>query len=67
MKTAAKLATRSETQTKANAMTGRPPFDVFFPESEDIESYLKRMQEYISLPMISKMTQTMRLNDERYS
>ena len=27
-------------------MAGRPPFDVFNPESEDIESYLERLQEY---------------------
>ena len=27
-------------------MVGRPPFDVFNPESEDIESYLERLQQY---------------------
>ena len=27
-------------------MAGRPPFDVFNPESEDIESYLERLQQY---------------------
>ena len=27
-------------------MAGRPPFDVFNPESEDIESYLEQLQQY---------------------
>ena len=27
-------------------MSGRPPFDVFNPDSEDVESYLERLQEY---------------------
>ena len=43
---AAKLATPSEARPEANAVAGRPPFDVFHPESEDIENYLERMQEY---------------------
>ena len=29
-------------------MTGRPPFDQFDAESEDIESYLERLQEYFT-------------------
>jgi len=27
-------------------MAGRPPFDGFNPDSEDIESYPERLQEY---------------------
>ena len=27
-------------------MSDRPPFDVFNPDSEDVESYLERLQEY---------------------
>ena len=30
----------------ANHLAGRPPFDVFNAESEDIESYIERLQEY---------------------
>ena len=29
-------------------MAGRPPFDQFDAESEDIESYLERLQEYFT-------------------
>ena len=29
-------------------MASRPPFDVFNAESEDIESYLERLQEYFT-------------------
>ena len=45
-KTAAKVATLSEARTKANAKVGRHPFNVFHPETEDIESYLEQVQEY---------------------
>jgi len=29
-------------------MAGRPPFDQFNAESEDIKSYLERLQEYFT-------------------
>ena len=29
-------------------MAGRPPFDQFDAESEDVESYLERLQEYFT-------------------
>ena len=29
-------------------MAGRPPFDQFDADSEDIESYLERLQEYFT-------------------
>ena len=32
----------------ANHLAGRPPFDVFNAESEDIESYIERLQEYFT-------------------
>ena len=32
----------------ANHLAGRPPFDVFSAESEDIESYIERLQEYFT-------------------
>ena len=46
-------------------MAGRPPFDQFDADSEDIESYLERLQEYL-IPMTSKKTKTTLLNDERF-
>ena len=35
-------------QPNANHLAGRPPFDVYNAESEDIESYLQRLQEYFT-------------------
>ena len=46
MTTAVKLTTRSD-HDEAIAMAGRPPFDVFNADSEGIESYLERLQEYL--------------------
>ena len=38
-------STRSS-QPQRSDMSGRPPFDVFNLDSEDVESYLERLQEY---------------------
>ena len=39
-------------------MAGRPPFDGFNPDSEDIESYLERLQEYFIAYDIKSETET---------
>ena len=39
-------------------MPGRPPFDGFNPDSEDIESYLERLQEYFIAYDIKSETET---------
>ena len=47
-----------ETRNEASAMAGRPPFDGFNPDSEDIESYLERLQEYFIAYDIKSETET---------
>ena len=38
----------------AENIAGRPPFDEFDSEAEDIESYLERLQEYFTAYDIKK-------------
>ena len=48
-------------------MAGRPPFDGFNPESEDIEGYLERLLEHFIACCILRATRKLLQNEERFS